>query len=313
MAAYVTDDELDAAAIDRRLVPERVPPGQRIAGVQRSVADETGLPAGTPVVTGFVDGVLGVLGSGARRPGDACLNGGTSGTFSAVCEAPLGFPMLGLRIFGGGAANTSGKALDWFVSHIAAAGADYASLLDDLGSVAAGSAGLLFLPHLAGERSPLREPHARGAWVGLTLEHDRRHLLRAVLEGVAYEFRVLQCSVQAAGVQVQDVRSVGGQARSAIWNQIKADVLRRPVLVPDVVEASVVGAAILAARGIDAFATDEQAVASMVAIAHRLEPQPARAALYDEVFAGFRRLQPALREVHRGLALVSRGPSADAS
>ncbi|MDQ3809230.1 MAG: FGGY-family carbohydrate kinase [Chloroflexota bacterium] len=301
MADYVSDAELDAGALDGRRLPPRVAPGQLIGGVQAAAAEATGLPAATPVVNGYIDGVLGVLGSGARRPGQGCMNGGTSGTFSVVCAPPLGFAMLGLRILGGAAATTSGSALDWFVRNLAG-GSDYAPLLDEVGSIVAGADGLLFVPTLAGERSPLVEPDARGAWIGLTLEHDRRHLLRALLEGVAYGFRTLQCSVQAHGADVDDVRSVGGQARSALWNQIKSDVLGRPVLVPAVTEASLMGAAILAARGIGAFATVEQAVDGMVSIAQRFQPDPVRARLHDDLFAIFNLLQPALAQTSSRLA-----------
>jgi sugar (pentulose or hexulose) kinase len=290
----VSDAELQAANLDLTLVPPQLAPGQPIGTVHPRAAD-TGLPVGTPVVTGFVDGVLGVLGSGARQPGDACMNGGTSGTFSTICRPPLGYTLLGLRILGGGAVNTSGKALDWFVHQIAPRGAEFDDLLDEAASVSPGSNGLLFVPHLAGERSPVRDAHARAAWVGLTLNHDRPHLLRAVLEGVAFSFRALQATLESEGAEVRDVRSVGGQARSHLWNQIKADVLGHAVLVPEVLEAAVTGTAILAARGAGAFASDEEAAANMVRIAESLEPDPARTALYAELFDTYCGLYPALR------------------
>ncbi len=296
MSLYVSQAEVDAGGLDTRLVPPQHDAGEVVGGVHTSAALETGLLEGTPVVSGFVDGVLGVLGSGARQPGDACMNGGTSGTFSTVCLPPLGYELLGVRVLGGGAINTSGKALDWFVQQIGPRGSAYEELLDETASVAAGADGLLFLPHLAGERSPVRDPRTRGAWVGLTLAHDRRHLLRAVLEGVAFSFRALQCTIEAEGAVVRDVRSVGGQARSPLWNQIKADILNRPVRVPEVVEAAVTGSAILAARGVGAFRSNEEAGRNMVRIAHQFEPDPRRAAVYEELFDMYCGLYPALRE-----------------
>src|SRR6266542_711175 len=154
MSLYVSQAEVDAGGLDTRLVPPQHDAGEVVGGVHTSAALETGLLEGTPVVSGFVDGVLGVLGSGARQPGDACMNGGTSGTFSTVCLPPLGYELLGVRVLGGGAINTSGKALDWFVQQIGPRGSAYEELLDETASVAAGADGLLFLPHLAGERSP---------------------------------------------------------------------------------------------------------------------------------------------------------------
>jgi xylulokinase len=287
--------ELEAAGLDLRLLPPPAIPGTVIGQVDRAAADLTHLPAGTPVVGGFVDGVLGVLGSGVRRPGDACMNCGTSGTFSVVCVPPLGYPMMGLSILGS-ATNTSGKALDWYAHQIAAPGPGYAELIAEAATAPPGSDGLLFLPHLAGERAPERDPRSRAAWVGLTLGHDRRHLLRALLEGVAFSFRSIQDWVESCGADVIDVRCVGGQARSDVWTQIKADVLNRPVLVPSVVEAAVLGAAILATLGIGAYADLEQAIAAMVRVSRRLEPNARNAELYGRLLEGYRELYPALRQ-----------------
>jgi len=287
--------ELAAAGLDQQLLPPTASTGELIGHVDPSAAAGSHLPIGTPVVAGFVDGVLGILGSGVRQPGDACINCGTSGTFSAVWGPPLGYPVMGFNIVGS-ATNTSGKALDWFVQQIAPAGATYDDLLAQAATAPPGSDGLLFLPHLAGERAPERDPRSRAAWVGLTLGHDRRHLLRAVLEGVAFSFRSLQDWLESLGVEVGEVRCVGGQARSHVWNQIKADVLNRPVLVPQVVEAAVVGAAILAALGIGAYPDLHHAMAAMVRVSRRLEPDERNAALYARLFDSYRGLYPALRE-----------------
>jgi xylulokinase len=284
-------EEIAAAGIDAHLVPPQRGPGDVVGRISAAASLATGLPAGTPVVAGFVDGIMGVLGSGVQREGDACMNSGTSGTFSIVSPPGVGYPVLDLWVLGG-ATNTSGKALDWFASQIAPANMSYAELLDGAADVPPGASGLLFLPHLAGERAPVRDPHARGAWVGLTLEHDRRHLLRALLEGVALSFRSLQLSLAEVG----DVYCVGGQALSSLWNQIKADVLNRQVLVPEVVEAAVVGAAILAAVGLGAYVSRQEAVSAMVHVAHRYYPDPSRVAMYAELYRAYERLYPALRD-----------------
>jgi xylulokinase len=172
----------------------------------------------------------------------------------------------------------------------------YEDLLREAADVPAGASGLLFLPHLAGERAPVRDPHSRGAWVGLTLEHDRRYLLRSLLEGVAFSFRSVQDMLAEEAGDIGEVRCVGGQAHSALWNQIKADVLKRPVLVPAVVEAAVVGASILGAVGMRAYASRDDAVSAMVRVARRFEPDLRRSAMYDELYAAYARVYPALRE-----------------
>jgi len=289
--------ELEAAEVDQRLLPPVRPPSTIVGSVTPAAAADTGLPAGTPVVAGFIDGVMGVLGSGAQSPGDACLNSGTSGTFSVLGPPGAGYAVLDLHIMGA-ATNTSGKALDWFAEHIARQPTAYTQLIEEAAAVPAGARGLLFLPHLAGERAAVHDARSRGAWVGLTLEHDRRHLLRALLEGVAFSFRSVQEWLADSGAEIRDVHCVGGQARSALWNQIKADVLNRRVLVPEVVEAAVVGSAILATLALGVQPNREAAVSAMIRVAERFDPEPRSARLYDELYAEFTRLYPALRQTN---------------
>jgi xylulokinase len=293
----ISDGEIEAGDLDPFLIPPAWTPGQVIGDVDPGAAAETGLAAGTPVVGGHVDGLLGVLGSGVRELGDACMNAGTSGTFSTVCLPPLGYQMFDLQV-AGSATNTSGKALDWFAHKIIGPHAVYSELLDEAATVPAGSEGLLFLPHLAGERGAERDPYSRGAWVGLTLGHQRRHLGRSVLEGVAFSFRSIQDWLEASGAPVGEVRCVGGQARSDVWNQIKSDVLNRPLLVPEMIEAAVVGAAILGAVGVGAYESTEDAQRAMVRLARRYAPDAESAATYERLLTSYRGLYPALRETN---------------
>jgi xylulokinase len=254
-------------------------------------------------VGGHVDGLLGVLGSGVRQPGDGVINCGTSGTYSVVATPALGYPIFDLHI-AGSATNTAGAALDWFSANLAAPDQSHADLLAGAALVPAGTNGLLFLPHLAGERGALADAYARGAWVGLTLAHDRRHLVRALLEGVAFSFRAMQDWLEDSGARIGQVRSVGGQAHSDVWNQIAADVLGRSLLVPDVVEAVAVGAAMLAALGVGAYADLTEAVRAMVHTNRRFDPDPDRSARYSSLYTTHRALYAALRETNSRLREV---------
>ena len=287
-------DDLEAAQIDSELLPPYRVPGSIVGNVTAEVANRLGLPVATPVVAGFVDGIMGVLGSGVSLQGEACLNAGTSGTFSVVSAREEGYPVLDMSVVGA-PTNTSGKALDWFVQQIAGSDASYAKLLAGAAEVDPGANGLLFLPHLAGERAPVRDVHSRGAWVGLTLSHDRRHLLRSLLEGVAFGFRAV---AESLGVPAIYVRIVGGQARADVWNQIKADVLGLPILVPEVIDAAVSGAAIVAALGIGAYPDRAAATAAMVRVARRFEPDPAYVEKYDVLYGVYAQLYPTLREIN---------------
>jgi xylulokinase len=292
----VTEAELAAAGLDRHYFPEAWTPGQVIGGVSPAAAEDTRLPVGTPVVGGHVDGLLGVLGSGVKHPGDACANCGTSATFTVVSEPPLGYALFDLHV--AGTAANAGAALDWFIENVAEPGWSYADLFHSAASVPPGADGLLFLPNLAGDRGASHDAYARGAWVGLTLGHSRAHLFRSLLEGVAFSFRSMQDWLEASGALVHDVRCVGGQARSHVWNQLKADILDRTVLVPRVVDAVAVGAALLAALGIGAYPDLATAVSAMVHIEHHFAPDPGRAEHYARLFEAYRSLYPALRETN---------------
>ena len=272
--------------------------------VSHAAAEETHLQAGTPVVGGHVDGLLGVLGSGVKQPGDACANCGTSATFTVVCEPPLGYSMFDLNV--AGTAANSGTALDWFIQNLVSPTCSYADLFQMAAAIPAGSDGLLFLPNLAGDRGASADAYARGAWVGLTLSHSRAHLLRSLLEGVAFSFRSMQDWLEASGAPVREVRCVGGQARSDVWNHIKADTLNRTVLVPRVVEAVSLGAALLATLGINAYADLASAADAMVRIEKRIEPDPARVESYAKMFDTYQSLYPALRETNWRLRDLAR-------
>ncbi len=292
----MTQAELAAGDLDAHYFPEAWTPGSVIGSVSPAAALDTRLPAGTPVVGGHVDGLLGVLGSGVKHPGHACANCGTSATFTVVSEPPNGYPMFDLYV--SGTAANAGAALDWFLANVADPACSFADLFAAAARVPLGSEGLVFLPNLAGDRGASHDAYARGAWVGLTLTHSRAHLFRSLLEGVAFSFRSMQDWLEAAGAPVHDVRCVGGQARSDVWNQIKADVLNRTVLLPRVVEAVALGAAILAALGIGAHADLAAAVSAMVGIERQFDPDPARVEQYARVFETYQSLYPALRETN---------------
>jgi xylulokinase len=160
--------------------------------------------------------------------------------------------------------------------------------------------GLVFLPYLAGERSPIWDPAARGAFIGLTLAHGRAHLARAVLEAAALALRHLAAPIEEAGIRIEQLTVAGGTARGDTWNQIKADVLQVPVAVPAVREAAVLGAAILSSIGLGWHADTLAAIRAMTRVDHRLEPDSTLRATYDELFAVYTQLWPAIAPtVHR--------------
>ena len=189
----------------------------------------------------------------------------------------------------------TGKALDWLAGDVFGGSTPLVELLAEAATAPVGAGGLLFLPYLAGERWPLHDPVARGAFVGLTLRHRRAHLVRAVLEAAAFALRHVAAPAVAAGLPFTELRVTGGTAASRLWNQVKADVVGVEVAVPRVTEASVAGAAILAALGIGLVPDVRAGLEALVCVAERLEPVPAARSVYD-------RLAPEYEELHARLA-----------
>jgi xylulokinase len=192
-----------------------------------------------------------------------------------------------------------GASVGWLRSSVLGDRWSAEELFAEAASVPAGAEGLIFLPYLAGERAPIFDEGARGAFVGLTLAHGRPHLARAVLEGAAFAMRHVAEPLAEAGAPVLELRMAGRRSPGDLWARIKADVLGVPAGIPLVGETAVLGAAIIAAAGVGAMPSLEAGVASMAAIDRRLEPDPATQATYDAAFGVYRGLYPALRPLQR--------------
>ncbi|HEU4673517.1 MAG TPA: xylulokinase [Candidatus Limnocylindrales bacterium] len=283
--------------------------------ISPAASDATGLRAGTPVVAGGGDQAANAVGVGAVRPGVVAVSLGTSGVVFATTERPLVEPRGRLHAFCHAVPGrwhlmsvmlSAAGSLRWFRDSLAP-GRDFGDLVASAADVPAGSRGLLFLPYLTGERSPHPDPLARGAFVGLTLEHDLRHLTRAVLEGVAFGLRDgLDLMVGAGIASPSQVRASGGGIVSPLWRQILADVLEAEVATLATAEGAAYGAALLAAVGAGWFVSVEAATDTLVVAMPAAEPGP-DAAGYRRAHETYRSLYPALAPVFPALA----GPGPD--
>ena len=298
------NDALVGSGLDLDRVAPTIDSGTLVGGLTAKAARHLGLVARTPVVAGLVDAFASFHGARMLEPGDAIDVGGAAGGFGVYADRPVTFaggfttpaPLPGLFSVGGAMAAT-GAALDWFAGDVLGGSVPVARLLEEAASVPAGADGIVLLPYLAGERSPLWDPHARGAFAGLTLGHGRAHLTRAILEAAALAIRHVALPMLDAGIAVTSMRACGGPAADDGWNQIKADVTRFTVEVPRVRETATVGAAIVAAVGVGAYPDLPSAIRSMTSIDRRFEPDPERAAAYDAVFESYVRLWPAIAPV----------------
>jgi xylulokinase len=298
-----------ALEIDPSWLP-RTAEGPEVTGtVTAAAAAATGLAAGTPVVAGGGDQAATAVGVGAVDPGIVALSLGTSGVIFAATDRPLVEPAGRVHAFCHAVPDrwhlmsvmlSAAGSLRWFRDALAP-GVAYGELADEAGTVPAGSEALWFLPYLSGERSPHPDPLARGAFVGLTVSHDRRHLARAVLEGVAYGLRDGLDQIVATGVPAPDqVRASGGGIASGVWRQILADVLGAEIATVSTSEGAAFGAALLATVGAGWFSSVEQAVERAVQLTVVAEPGP-DASAYAEALGTYRALYPALAPIfHRG-------------
>ncbi len=286
--------------------PDWLPPtfeGPEITGaLTAAAADATGLRAGTPVIAGGGDQAANAVGVGAVVPGRVALSLGTSGVVFATTERPLVEAQGRVHAFCHAVPDrwhmmsvmlSAAGSLRWFRDTVAP-GADFGDLVESAATVSAGSDGLLFLPYLSGERSPHPDPLARGAFVGLTLAHDRRHLTRAVIEGVAFGLRDgLDLMVEAGMPAPDQIRASGGGTASPPWRQILADVLGAEIATVSTTEGAAYGAALLGAVGAGWFPTVEAVADALIRVTPMAAPGP-DSARYAEVHGVYRTLYPAL-------------------
>lgn len=295
---------LASAGIPQRLLPPRRPFGTPLGSLRAEAASALGLRVGTPVVTGVNDGASSMLGAGLLHPGDAVDTGGTSGGLAVYADHAVpvpGFycapaPLPG-RWAVGGAMAALGASLDWLRSSVLGDRWTLGELFAEAAAAPAGADGIVFLPYLAGERAPVFDERARGAFTGLTLDHGRGHLVRAVLEGAAYAMLSVAEPLASAGAPIRELRLAGRATPGDLWGQIKADVLGVPVAMPVIGDTAVLGAAILAAVGSGAVADLETAVGAMTGVARRLVPDPATRDIYRERYADYGEHYPMLRRL----------------
>ncbi len=297
------------------LDPAWFPPtfeGPAITGrITAAAAEATGLRAGTPVVAGGGDQAANGVGVGAIDEGVVALSLGTSGVIFAATRSPIHEAQGRVHAFCHAVPDrwhlmsvmlSAAGSFRWFRDALAP-GEAFGDLAASAEPVSAAMDGLHFLPYLTGERSPHPDPEARGAFVGLTTAHDRRHLTRAVLEGVAFGLRDGLDLMLAAGMaRPAQIRASGGGLASPTWRQILADVLDVELVAPSTTEGAAFGAATLAAVGAGWFANVAEAADALVRTTPVASPDGTRAAAYAEAHAAFRALYPALAPTfHRGL------------
>jgi len=304
---------LSLVHMDESLLPDLYESQEICGQISAAGAAATGLQAGTPVVAGAGDQAAGAIGMGVVSSGTVSATIGTSGVVLAATSGPALDPRGRLHTFCHavpgrwlvmGVTQAAGLSLRWFRDQFGAGtnsqGNSYERLTADAASAPPGCDGLLWAPYLMGERTPYLDPAARGVLVGLTASHTRAHVIRAMLEGVAFSLRDTFTIFQEIEVPVKTIRLGGGGARSPLWRQIQADVYGQQVEMVEAEEGAAYGAAILAGVGVKAWPSVDAACDAAVRVAGQVDPNSGDSLVLDKAYAKYRRIYPAMKSILDG-------------
>ena len=290
----------------------KIPPAQPCS----SVAGKTtpgieallGIPSGTPVAAGGLDAACGTLGVGVCEAGQTQEQSGQAGGMSICTEEPKGCRELifsphvlaGKYLLQGGTTGGAG-VLRWmeqeFACHTCGGREDYSRFLQEAETIPAGSDGVVFLPYMAGERSPIWNERAKGAFYGLDFSKTKAHMIRAALEGVAFSLLHNLKTAEACGARVTEMVASGGATKSALWMQIKADVTGRRLHVADGGNSTVLGAAALAAKAAGMIEDLPAAMAKRTSYSRTYEPNEANRSVYERGYRKYLALSEKLKEI----------------
>lgn len=296
---------LQAADFDERKLPELALSTDVVGEILPAIADEFGLPTGTPVVIGGGDGCCAALGAGIWREGGAYNYVGSSSWIAMATKEPVYDPdqrtFTWAHVVPGlfspcGTMQAAGASYQWAreqLGHVEkeAAVREDVSVYDLLNALAAtsppGAHGLIYLPYLLGERSPRWNADARAAFVGLTMRHTRADMIRSVLEGITMNLRIILDALTRQGIEIHSMRLIGGGAQGAFWNELMADIYDLPVQrLTYLEEATSMGAAVAGGVGVGLY-EDFSIIERMNPIARTIEPNPTSQAAYEHLFPVF--------------------------
>ncbi len=305
-----SDELLGKLQLDRSLLG-RVYESDEVTGSLRpEIAEKLGLTTDCKVVGGAGDCAAGAVGNGIVRRGVLTASLGTSGVMFVHCDEPQTDKQGRLHTFchavNGkwhmmGVTLSAAGSLQWFVESVCKElatrrGADpYHTINTEAASIPAGSEGLLFTPYLAGERTPHADPHARGCFVGLTSKHQRGHMAKAVMEGVAMSLRESLEIIKDLGVPVREMRLSGGGAKSQLWKQIFADVMDQTACTINAEQGPAYGVALLAAVGSGQYKNIEEACKATIEVVKKTPAKKASVKTYNRLFPIYQSLYPSLK------------------
>ncbi len=310
---------LKIAEVDVSLFPEAKPSGEVVGKLSDSVAYELGLPKGVRAVTGGHDQPCGALGSGVIEESVAMDAMGTVDCITAALNKPVFskemlknnhacYPHVVRDMYITLVFNfTGGSLLRWFrdtlayeeVEEAKRTGKDVYDIIT--GKIKDGPSNLYILPHFTMTGTPYMDPDSKGAIMGLTLASDKADIIKAILEGITYEMKLNLEYLEQGGVKVEQLRAIGGGARSEKWLQLKADMFGRPIVSLNISEAACLGTVLLAGTAIGEYSSVSEAVDQVVKIKEIFEPDPEKKRIYDEKFRIYAEIYPTIKDLNHSI------------
>lgn len=306
-----SDQTIRALGLDETKMPEIKPPFEVIGEIHERASRETGLQKGIPVVTGGGDDAVSI-GTRALNTNDMAVNLGTSCSTYVSVKEPLLDPRMILECFVGfeagrwnlsGTTTSAGASIDWITKNTGSTKRDMKnpssySYLDGMSPRNLKPSGLIFLPYLAGERSPLWDADATGALLGITLRHTRQDLIQSVIEGVGFSLRtIIDVTEQLTRQKIKTVRVAGASTSSLTWMSIMANILGKNVLVSEEIEATALGAAMLGAVGAGLAPDVRNAAKRFLRVTRMFVPRVQSAHAYDEAYKQYVRLSKSYKQL----------------
>lgn len=305
---FWNEEAIQPLRMDADKFPPYMEPGEIIGTVTQRAQETLGVPAGIPVIAGGPDYLMSILGTAAVSGGRACDRAGTSEGINLCWSAPvrdtrlLCFPHIVRGKYNVSAMlSSSGLAIDWAARTLGRQGIDFPALWKEAQAAPPGARRLLFLPFLSTERFPLWDKRLKGAFLGLSLEHGRKEMMRAVVESTGFAVRGIIAAMEANGCKVTDIRASGGQARQPLWCQVRADITGKNVLLPDQEDSDLVGNACVGFYALGDYDSLTAACDGMVRFQKTYMPNPETIGLYDELYGIFSTSCAEMGETLQGL------------
>ena len=297
----------------KELLPEIVTCDEIVGHITKEASQQTGLPIGIPVVAGGLDSACGALGAGVIANGETQEQGGQAGGMSICTEdyhadkqLILSYHVTANKWLLQGGTVGGGGVLKWFEEQfcyeerqksLKNKHSSFEEMTQLAEKIEPGSEGVVFLPYMAGERSPIWNPKAKGVYYGLDFSKTKAHMIRASMEGVAFSLKHNLDVAEKSGVEVKCLRAMGGSANSWLWTQIKSDITNKPIDVPNSDTATTLGAAMLAGVAIGLYKDYTDAVAKTVNVRRKHVPNEVNRAVYEQNYDMYLGIYKQLKEM----------------